>query len=327
MTFVLCTLFLAVIRTVAELNALQPAVETNRTHFAVSGRVLAVSAHGNIALEDQTGRTFVYNLTPTDNRLTPAAGDTIHADGTVVFESDGFACFCAGRIVRLGHGDAVPPYDVTVDDIVSGRCDYRLVRLTGRVTDAFMDEIDANCAHLIIGADAQSVLVPVPSAISVNDLLDAEITVTGICRPRYRGQRIFHQYAVNLLSPDSIRILKSAPADRFAAPPLGDLCDLRPAEISSLGSRTITGTVVAVWDGNRLMIEPDGFAVRRLLAVLREGNPPPDLGAHIKLVGLPETDLFAITLTRADWRAEPGDGADSANARKRRTPEAMTAAS
>lgn len=327
MGLVLCSLCLAVVRTIAGLNALQSAHETNQTPFAVTGRVLATTARGNFTLEDASGRTFIYNSMPVGQRIIPIAGDRISANGVVIFESDGFVCFCASKISRLGHEDPGQPFEVSVEDIVEGRCDYRLVRLTGRVTDAFDDEIDTSYSHLVIGADAKSVLVPIPSTPRVRNLLDAEIAVTGICRPRYRGQRIFHQHSVDILGTNSIRVLKPAPADRFTAPPLGDLRDLRPSEISSLGSRTAVGTVVAVWDGNRLMIEPDGFSVRRILAVLRDGNPPP-LNTHVKIVGLPETDLFTITLTRADWRPEPEIGADGGKSsnRNRELPETVTAA-
>ena len=159
MGLVLCSLCLAVVRTIAGLNALQSAHETNQVSFAVAGRVLATTARGNFTLEDASGRTFIYNSTPADKRINPVAGDRISAYGAVIFESDGFVCFCASKISKSGHEDPGQPFEVTAEDIVDGRCDYQLVRLTGRVTGfaagtaaCFTSAFSSTVAHPITDA-------------------------------------------------------------------------------------------------------------------------------------------------------------------------------
>ena len=66
-----------------------------------------------------------------------------------------------------------------------------------------------------------------------------------------------------------------------------------------MGRRRAVGRVVAVWHGDRMLQHtPGGHTVR---VDLQERNPP-EFGAVVECVGIPETDLYRFNLSRAVWR-------------------------
>jgi signal transduction histidine kinase len=72
-----------------------------------------------------------------------------------------------------------------------------------------------------------------------------------------------------------------------------------PMEIQSLGLRRAKGTVVAAWCPRNILIETEQ---KNLIYATVANQKLPSSGSDIEIEGVPETDLFNITLSRAVWR-------------------------
>jgi len=67
--------------------------------------------------------------------------------------------------------------------------------------------------------------------------------------------------------------------------------------------RTLEGIVLATWNGDSVMLRVRDIPVNVRLVSSRVLPP---VGSRIKVSGYPETDLFRINLTDAEWRSVPG---------------------
>ena len=197
------------------------------------------------------------------------------------------------------------PVAITAADMFSGRYDYQFVRITGTIQDLFHDDNNSLFRFFIIFSGNETIFAP-SQTISESDaalesLIGAEVSVAGTCdvpsavaRGRMRLRRNLYIWDLK-----DITILKPAPESPFDVPPLEGLSDASPSEIPRLGRRRFIGRVLAVWDGMKALLEgPDG----RLVRIEPKKGPPPVPGDFIEAVGLPESDIYRINLTRAVWR-------------------------
>ncbi len=197
------------------------------------------------------------------------------------------------------------PVAITAADMFSGRYDYQFVRITGTIQDLFHDDNNSLFRFFIIYSGNETIFAPSQTISESDDALEsligAEVSVAGTCdvpsavaRGRMRLRR--NLYIWNL---KDITVLKPAPESPFDVPPLEGLSDASPSDIPRLGRRRFVGRVLAVWDGMKALLEgPDG----RLVRIEPKKGPPPVPGDFIEAVGLPESDIYRINLTRAVWR-------------------------
>ena len=197
------------------------------------------------------------------------------------------------------------PVVISAADMLSGRYDYQFVRITGMVQDLYHDDSDSLFRFFIIASGNETIFAP-SMTISESDaeleaLIGAEVSVAGTCdfAPAGSGRR--HQLRRSLYIWDlkDVTILKPAPKSPFEVPALEGLADLRPSEIPRVGRRRLSGRVLAVWGGSKILLErPDG----QLARVEPKSGPPPAPGDFIEAAGLPESDIYRINLVRAVWR-------------------------
>ena len=197
------------------------------------------------------------------------------------------------------------PVAISAADMLSGRYDYQFVRITGTVQDLYHDDSDSLFRFFIIASGNETIFAP-SMTISESDaeleaLIGAEVSVAGTCdfAPAGSGRR--HQLRRSLYIWDlkDVTILKPAPKSPFEVPALEGLADLRPSEIPRVGRRRLSGRVLAVWGGSKILLErPDG----QLARVEPKSGPPPAPGDFIEAAGLPESDIYRINLVRAVWR-------------------------
>ncbi len=197
------------------------------------------------------------------------------------------------------------PVAITAADMFSGRYDYQFVRITGTIQDLFHDDNNSLFRFFIIFSGNETIFAPSrtisESDAALESLIGAEVSVAGTCdvpsavaRGRLRLRRNLYIWDLK-----DITILKPAPETPFDVPLLDDLSDASPSEVPRLGRRRFVGRVLAVWDGLKTLLEgPDG----RLVRIEPKKGPPPVPGDFIEAVGLPESDIYRINLTRAVWR-------------------------
>ena len=227
------------------------------------------------------------------------AGERIRVKGkTHLYNFNQVVALC-DSIEHIRHGTAPQPESVSAANLDSGRFDCRLVKIKGMLRDAFQDEIDTNFRYLVLNCDGKLIYAS-SSQISINDVtIGAQIEITGICDPIAIGGRRHMGRIIRIMDSCSIKVANVPKDDVFGAPLINDISLLGPMEIQSLGIRRTRGTVIAAWHPRNILIETDGKSL--IYATVANQNLPTN-GNCIEVAGVPETDLFNITLSRAVWR-------------------------
>ena len=193
--------------------------------------------------------------------------------------------------------------ELTIPDVLSGKYDYTPATLSGIVQDVLDDETDPSHIFFVIRQGDQSILAPMGHAKSeyrrFRDLIGAQVRLTGQCdsclqlKMRQQMGRRF-----NVSAPNELVVITPTP-DIFDVPDIATLETTRPEEMSRQPRHRTLGRVLAVWDGDKILVEaPSNRLVRLDLA----DPEPPRFGASIEAVGFPETDLYHVNLSRARWR-------------------------
>ena len=197
------------------------------------------------------------------------------------------------------------PVAISAADMLSGRYDYQFVRISGTVQDLYHDDSDSLFRFFIIASGSETIFAPSMTISESDDelesLIGAEVSVAGTCdfAPAGSGWRHLLRRSLYIWDLKDVTVLKPAPKNPFEVPPLEGLADIRPSEIPRVGRRRLSGRVLAVWGGAKILLEgPDG----RLARVEPKSGPPPAPGDFIEAAGLPESDIYRINLTRAVWR-------------------------
>ena len=184
-------------------------------------------------------------------------------------------------------------------------CEPSRLTLQGTVDDVFTDEIDSQTSYLSLKTPSIRYYCSIPTeilqTIGVETLIDADVRVSGSDRPQGAGQRRHMDRLLAVSSASDIQILKRSQTDPFTAPPLSDLKDEKADAIARSGRRSVEGYVKAVWGRNSLFVTTASGSTYQIY--LQDGTRQrPKRGDFIRTVGLPETDLFHINLTRAFWK-------------------------
>lgn len=296
------------LRTIAEVRSLTSREMDECRPVELKGLVVARTFNGSIILQDETGSFLVEGL---DEGTGPIEGDVICVRGTTFLDHlhdirQEYVQLLDWR--KTGTGEMPPILEMKAGDVVIGRANFKLVRVKGVVIDAFPDEMDPNWNCLFLRDGDQSLYVAVPNDLGIRErlpqLVDAEVTLTGIGFPHYAAQRMFIGPHLELCSSADIRIDRPAAADPFSAPLLENIDHASAAEIAALRRRCVVGEVLAAWHGDRFLVREAGGRVIR--AEVFEPHSLPAPGQWVRAVGFPESDIFKINLSAVRWREERG---------------------
>ena len=259
----------------------------------------------HLTLQDESAAISAWYHADLDpNAISP--GDLVRATGRINRgRRPGLAIDCTGLEI-LEHGHLPAPLPVTAEDLSQNDFGNRLVRLEGTVVDAVPDDLDAEWAYVVLKCGRVNAYVATRThglRLQPEKLIGARVSATGV-RHGGGGQRRMIDATLYLDSLDSLTMLERTPSeDPFLAPDVGDLCFFGRNACPAGERRSATGTVLAIWDDNNVLLRTDagqlakGELVRTAL---------PGFGERIRLVGFPETDLYTVILVRADWRSESG---------------------
>lgn len=275
--------------------------------FRLSGTIVAQLGTKSAVLADRDGRTIL-TFSP---KQRPHIGAIIEASGTITRRRDvkDRAIALVDSYLILGEGKMAAPTKTSITEVLSGRYDYHVVRVTATVNQDIIDDIDPRYRYLILSSEGKTLIATIGGAesdsahmIGMNSLNGALVNVTGVCRPVSGGWRRFHRRSIHA-HIDDIHVEREPPSDPFDVQPVGDFIGEKPEEIvQSMERRRVTGKVRATLNGNHILVANVKGDLTHVILPQRQSLP--DVGKTITAVGFPETDLFTMTLKSACWKYE-----------------------
>ncbi len=261
-----------------------------------------VPNHSCFLLTDASGATRIEYCTDNDTKHLQR-GDIVHVKGMIAPDPSGIGIAICSQLVTITHCD-LPPCDmVSIADIKSGRCDNLSVKVFGTIKEVFRDEISPTWYYLILTDDNKSIYLTLHGSCVRLDTLQkmtgAFVAVSGLCSPWDYGYRVTLGRLINLLDFKDIEVIRPAPADPFDVPEVVTIRFHSPEDIPPLERRRLSGKVIAVWRGNRILVKGVNGDVH---TVELSGGPVPEYGAMIEAAGLLKTDLYRMNLSDAIWR-------------------------
>ena len=200
----------------------------------------------------------------------------------------------------LRGGEQVSPL-VSYGELNSGAFDGSSVRIVGRIINAQPDEFDASRLLCTLDCDGKMMLC-YGQRQSLRDLKMGSVTrltvdvvrqIPGVRKYGGRFLRICRIEPVENANYDD---------DPFTVAPLEIEPNASPHQLQSLGRRSVTGTTLASWRPNNILLRTrDGILVKANLI----SKDLPRHGEYVEVTGLVGTDLLHICLSRALWRSTP----------------------
>ena len=262
--------------------------------------------HGSFIVKDDSGAAILQNYLVQSNS-TVRVGDIVRATGKIYALNNGIYAHCK-NISVFSHSKPGPPVSATIDEFFNGSLDGTLATVRGVVSDVLPDEIDDGFIFFILKDGNKSIYISaeanISDCITPESLIGNTVDITGICiHGNNNGMRRHIGRIIQLWDANSIHIVNRANKDIFDAPDLGNELLLTPNEMPFLERRTITGTVIASWHDNQIMIKTDDKNLVRLIGI---SSTAPEIGKRITAVGFPETDLYSVNLNNVRWRYASG---------------------
>ena len=300
------SLFLAAatINTAAELARATERFEPADRRFDITVQITQTPylPRGVFYATDDTGAAELHTFPNDWHRIRPGDVFRIKGDTYLLTNRIGRIHADCNEVEFIRHENAPSPLNVSAHDFLEGKHLFEYVAIDGVMNSVFRDEIDPDYIYFIVTCGDRRVFAEIKTTADVEEvsarLVGAHVTLTGCCS-RDADSRLYCDYFLALNSLDNICVRKRSRDDPFAARDISDTTALTPQDISILGRRLATGTVMATWSKNKVLIKT--VQGEPLAATLAEG-PLPGPGSAIDVSGYPETDLYSINLARAVWR-------------------------
>ncbi len=203
----------------------------------------------------------------------------------------------------LSSGVAPAPVRISVNDFDRADLINTPVLIDGILLEVRQDEIDPDFTMFVIDCSSRMVFISCKTSrlkSTVQELLKhigATVEISGFpCL--HMGLRQLGRLWIYIESADSIRILKPPSDDLFRTKELEDDDSLTPEAIASLGRRRAVGRVLAVWNGDTMLLRTMSGETMKVGVA----TAPPPVGTDVETVGYAETDLFHVNLAHAIWR-------------------------
>ena len=268
--------------------------------YCITGQVLQVnrtSRDAEVILRDSSGTA----------RFAEKAGLRIVAGDLVVVRGTARSVSCKeiASMTVIGSASLPEPARASAGTIPSGACDWKFIRLQGRLQDVFLSELNQEWCCITLNCGGSFVHASTPNVNGIFDrltkLTDSAIELDGVVlpddgSPRTKIGRILHFSGI-----DSIRVVRPPPQDPFDKPDISATYGLSPSVVSSLGRHSVHGRVLARWnDTHALLRSKQGEIVEIAAGAPLSARP----GDFVKAVGLPESNLYHINLTAAALRPD-----------------------
>ena len=263
-----------------------------------------VPNHSCFLLTDASGSTRIeYQGNANAEQL--QNGDIVHAVGTIDPYPSGMGIAICSQFTVEAHRKPPPVVKVSIAEIKSGEYDNLPVKVQGTIKEVFRDDIDPLWYYMILTDGDKSIYMTLHSDCAdldaVQRMTGAFVAVTGLCAPWDYGFRVTLGRFINLLDFNDIEVIRPAPSDPFDVPEVVTIRFHSPEDIPPLERRRLSGKVIAVWRGNRILVKGENGDIH---TVELSGGPLPEYGAMIEAAGLLKTDLYRMNLSDAIWRCK-----------------------
>jgi len=211
----------------------------------------------------------------------------------------------AESITLLRHGDLPQPVPATYDELISGQDDCMLVTVRGIVHSADKSNTDENdradFIELLTDGGYVSVLSHFNTAEEREQLLDAEVEVTGVAGGQFDGKMQMHGVQINVPSytGTGLKILKQATSSPWSLP-------LTPMDLVITRSHVrgtertqrvrVHGTITYYQPGLSVVLQ-DGS---KSLWISTLTVDPLRVGDVVDATGFPESHNGFLALTRGE---------------------------
>jgi diguanylate cyclase (GGDEF)-like protein len=189
----------------------------------------------------------------------------------------------------------------TYDELIHGQDDCMLVTVRGMVRSADKSNTDENsrAAFMEVLTDGGyvSVLSDVYTAAEREELLDAEVEVTGVAGGQFDGKMQMHGVQINVPSPTGVKILKQATASPWSLPltPMDQV--ITRSHVTDRTQRVrVHGTITYYQSGLSVVLQ-DGL---RSLWIATLTVDPLQVGDVVDATGFPESHNGFLALTRGE---------------------------
>ena len=272
-------------------------------HFELRGKAFPyVPDHACFLLTDATGSTRA-ELRGCGDPERLQCGDIVHASGMIAPDPSGIGIAICSQLVVEAHGDPPPVNITSLSEIKDGKYDNLPVKVRGTIKEVFRDDIDPSWYYFVLTDDDKSIYLTLHASYAnletVQEMTGAFVAVSGLCSSWDYGYRVTLGRIINLLDYKAIEVLHPAPSNPFDVPEVITIRFPNPEDIPPLERRRLSGKVIAVWHGNRMLIKGENGDVH---TVELSGNSVPEYGATIEAAGLVRTDLYRMNLSDAIWR-------------------------
>lgn len=245
----------------------------------------------------QDGGTAIYVSAPPGLKLIP--GDRVLIKGTT--EGSYHPIVHSSAISVLGHASLPKPLVVVFDELTNGQHDCEYVTLRGVVRAVFLVNRARYSVRMILATDGGIVeaMVDGTDIDALNDLLDAEVEVTGIAGGQFDGRMDLRGIMLHVSSEEGVKFLKPAPANPWSLPasPIEEL--FSSYHVNNLTRRVRIQGIVTYY-------QPGSFAVlqngQRGIQISTLQETPLHLGQQAEATGFPDFRNDFLLLTGGEIR-------------------------
>lgn len=255
------------------------------------------------AVDDPNGPALYVTGEHPKARSTPISGGSIFVGDRVAVKGVRTPMFfapgvSATRIERLASDTLPEPPPRRLADFAWGRLDNRRVTLKGVVHEVVSKAPHQSSLRLFTEDGFVDVRIPVPAA-DVTDLMDAEVSCSGVGMSRFNPRAEFLGVRLEVPSRADIMVLKKPESDPFEREltEITDLLAWTPAGNDG-HLRKIVGEVTARSGVGEVYVQQGETGVKVSLAQ----DELPALGAAVEIVGFPEMIDGMGEIRAARWR-------------------------
>jgi diguanylate cyclase (GGDEF)-like protein len=262
--------------------------------------------HAALLIHDSTASIFV--PIPTRPILPIKPGTLVEVTGTTG-NGDYAPVILHGQVTPLGTGP-LPEHAPrpTMAELLSGSQDGQWIEIEGVVRAVRIQSMDVDIEVDTVGGPISAIALHEVGA-DYDSLIDATVRIRGNEVPVFNGDR--QMVGARLLFPSlqEIKVVRPAPPDPYALPPIPVNRILRFTPGVVLRHRAhVRGAVTLSWVGRMLCIQESDSG----LCMTSPSAAPVRTGQMVDVVGFPAISDFKPTLEDASFRSEQEYGSTNA---------------
>jgi diguanylate cyclase (GGDEF)-like protein len=248
----------------------------------------------------QDGSTGVFVKATTSVKLVP--GDRVLIKGVT---HEGYLPYVVSSdITLLGHGALPRPIRAKYEDLIGPRDDSEMVTVHGVVRAANMDAPSADYTagatfKMLTDGGTADVEVDKATQPELENLLDAEVAVTGVAGGRFDGKAQKTGIVLHVSSLDDVTIVKRAAVDPWSLPITPMNAIQETYRVKDLTRRVRVSGVVTFYEPGSKVVLQNG---ERSLWITTRSFLPLHIGDRADATGFPTANDGFLQLTASEVR-------------------------